>query len=189
MTFDFAIYAICFGAGLVFTIATAVLGHLFGGHGGDAGIGTGGHAEAGMDSSGVPGISVFSPTVIAAFITSVGGLGMIFCSFDATKSPLLSAPLSVFGGLMLAGALVWMFRAIFRRTESSSEAHVADLVGVSATIITPIPANGVGEIAYVHAGTRYTAPARNERATSGLANGQTVKIVRVVGSQFYVQPV
>ena len=55
-------------------------------------------------------------------------------------------------------------------------------------MITPIPANGVGEIAYVQSGTRYSAPARDERGAP-VGNGQTVKIVRVVGSQFYVVPI
>ena len=59
---------------------------------------------------------------------------------------------------------------------------------MTATVITPIPANGVGEIAYVQAGSRYSAPARDERG-SPVANGQTVKIVRIVGSQFYVVPI
>ena len=55
-------------------------------------------------------------------------------------------------------------------------------------LITPIPADGVGEIAYVQAGSRYTAPARTEGGAA-VTNGQTVKIVRIVGTQFYVTPV
>jgi hypothetical protein len=55
-----------------------------------------------------------------------------------------------------------------------------------ASIITPIPENGVGEIAYVQGGTRYTAPARAEDAKP-IGNGQTVTISRVVGTQFFVK--
>ena len=70
------IYTICLALGLVFTIISAVAGHFFGGHdGGD--VGTGGHAEAGYDHSGVPGISFFSPTVLACFVTAFGGCGLI----------------------------------------------------------------------------------------------------------------
>ena len=50
----------------------------------------------------------------------------------------------------------------------------------------PIPENGVGEIAYVVGGTRYSAPARAEN-NAAVANGQMVKITRIVGTQFYVQ--
>ena len=63
--------------------------------------------------------------------------------------------------------------------------RVADLVGQAATVITPVAADGVGEIAYVQAGTRYSAPARAEGGAA-FASGATVKITRVVGTQFYV---
>jgi membrane-bound ClpP family serine protease len=96
--------------------------------------------------------------------------------------------LSILGGLFIAAGVFFMFEAFFRRLQSSSESKVATLLGQSATIITPIPENGVGEIAYVQAGTRYSAPARNEGGAA-IANGQSVKIVRIVGTQFYVQQI
>jgi membrane-bound ClpP family serine protease len=90
--------------------------------------------------------------------------------------------------LVIAAGVVWVFGTVFHKTDSSSESRVATLVGMTATVITPIPPNGVGEIAYVQSGSRYSAPARNERGAP-VANGQTVKIVRTVGSQFYVVPI
>jgi len=59
MKTEFLFYSICFGTGLLFTIVTALLGHLFGGHGADSGtdVGTGGHAEAGFEDTGMPGLS------------------------------------------------------------------------------------------------------------------------------------
>ncbi|HEY3760488.1 MAG TPA: NfeD family protein [Verrucomicrobiae bacterium] len=189
MSMIFLIYVICFGVGLVFTIASAFLGHLFGGHEAPQGdVGSGGHAEAGLEESDMPGISIFSPTTVASFITSLGGLGMIFSSIDATKSIWISAPLSVLGALVIAAGVFFMFAALFQTLQSSSESRVGQMVGQPATIITPIPINGVGEIAYVQSGTRYTAPAREEKGTA-IASGQSVKVVRVVGSQFYVQPI
>ena len=185
---NFLVYTICFGVGLVFTLASAVFGHLFGGHDAHADVGTGGHAEAGFEQTGMPGISPFSPTTIASFVTALGGMGMIFSSMDATKSVWISAPLSVLCGFVIAAGVFWLFEIIFRKTQSSSESIVATLLGQSATIITPIPLNGVGEIAYVQAGTRYSAPARDENGRA-VASGQTVKIVRVVGTQFYVQSI
>jgi membrane protein implicated in regulation of membrane protease activity len=185
---DFVVYAICFGFGLLFAVISAFMGHLFGGHDAHVDVGTGGHAEAGFQDTGMPGLSPFSPTSICSFITAFGALGLIFSRIEATKSPWISAPLATVGGLVIAGCVVTLFSYVFHKTQSSSESRVGTLVGMSATVITPIPANGVGEIAYVQAGTRYTAPARNERAAA-VSNGQTVKIVRVVGSQFYVTPI
>ena len=184
---NFLIYSICFGVGLVFTLVSAVAGHFFGGsHEVQPEVGTGGHVEAGFEQTGMPGIAPFSPTTIACFITAMGGLGMIFSNIDATKSVWISAPLSIVGGLLIAAGVFFLFDAVFHQLQSSSESHVAQLLGQTAIIITPVPANGVGEIAYVQAGTRYTAPAREEHGAT-IANGQSVKIVRIVGTQFYVQ--
>ena len=181
---DFIVYLTCLGAGLVFTFISAVAGHLFGGHEGHLG-GSGGHAEAGADMSDMPGVSAFSPTVLAAFVMSFGGFGIIFHQIPATRSPWLSAPLAVLGGSLTASGFLWLLRQLFRRTQSSSESKVGSLSGLVATIVSPIPENGVGEIAYVQAGTRYTAPARAENGVS-IAAGQSVTITRVIGSQFYV---
>ena len=185
---DFLFYAVCFGVGLLFAIVSAFLGHLFGGHDAHVDVGTGGHAEAGFQDTGMPGLSPFSPTTITAFLTAFGGLGLIFTKLEATHSPWISAPLAVLGALIIAAGVVWLFGTVFHKMDSSSESHLATLAGMSATVITPIPANGVGEIAYVQAGTRYSAPARDERGAP-VANGQTVKIVRIVGTQFYVAPI
>ncbi|MBI5380953.1 MAG: hypothetical protein HZA31_03535 [Opitutae bacterium] len=182
-------YAICLITGLLFTIGCALAGHGFGGHDVDHGdIGTGGHAEAGFDHSGIPGISFFSPMVLASFITAFGGLGIIFSGIEATKSVWVSAPLSVAGAFLIALAVLWLFNLVFSRSQSSSEARVASLVGMTASLLSPIPENGVGEIAYVQGSTRYTAPARAEKGLP-LAQGQTVRITRVVGTQYFVEPV
>jgi membrane-bound ClpP family serine protease len=180
------IYAVCLAVGLLFTIISAVAGHFFGGSDAHADIGTGGHVEAGFDHSGMPGISFFSPTVLASFVTAFGAFGLIFTRIPPTSSVWASAPLSAVGGGVVAWLVFLLFNAMFARTQSSSESHVASLVGQTASVITPIPADGVGEIAYVQGGTRYTAPARADDGAP-IGNGKTVRICRVVGTQFYVQ--
>jgi membrane protein implicated in regulation of membrane protease activity len=125
---------------------------------------------------------------MASFVTAFGGLGIIFSRIEATSKPWISAPLSALGGVVIAAAVFSLFAKLFSKTQSSSESHVASLIGQDATVITPIPENGVGEIAYVQAGTRYTAPARAERGTA-IAAGQSAKITRTVGSQFYVEKI
>ncbi|PTX96407.1 hypothetical protein [Opitutus sp. ER46] len=184
-------YAVCLVVGLLFTLISAVAGHVFGGGHDVAGgqdIGTGGHAEAGFDDAGIPGISFFSPVVLASFITAFGGFGILFTDIPATSDVWLSAPLSIVGALLVALGVLALFNAIFRRTQSSSESHIASVVGLPASLMSPIPENGVGEIAYVQASTRYTAPARAEKGVA-LAMGQTVRITRVVGTQFFVEPI
>lgn len=190
----FLIYVVCFGVGLVFTVVSAFMADIFGGHeiGGDVGgvdghaeAGTGGHAEAGFGSHDMPGFSPLSPATIASFVTAFGGIGMILSRIEATKSAWINGPLAALGGLAVAALVLSLFRTVFRKTQGSSESRVAQLIGASATVITPIASNGVGEIAYIDAGSRYTAPARSE---NGLAfgNGQTVRISRIVGTTYFV---
>jgi membrane-bound ClpP family serine protease len=184
---DFIIYFICLGVGLVFTLLTAFFGHIFGGGGHDAHVGgSGGHAEAGGDTSDMPGVSIFSPTVMATFITAFGGFGLIFHQIPLTHSVFFSAPLAILCAMITAAGTLFILRQLFRSTQSSSESKVGELTGSVGHIITPIPQNGVGEIAYVQGGSRYTAPAREETGAP-VPTGAAVKIVRIVGSQFYVK--
>ena len=180
----FTVYLVCFGVGLFFTVVSAFFaefaGHDAHGHGGHA------HTEAGGGGGHeMPGFSALSPTTIATFITGFGGLGLILSSIGFAKSAWLSVPLAAVGGLGIAALVFLLFRKIFSSTQSSSEGRVRELFGRSATVITPIAAGGVGEIAYEQGGSRYTAPAREVESLVCPA-GATVRIVRVVGSQFHV---
>jgi membrane protein implicated in regulation of membrane protease activity len=182
------VYLVCFLIGLLFTVISLFFGHALGGHDAHVDVGTGGHAEAGYEHSGMPGITPFSPTILCSFLTACGGFGLIFSHIEATNNIWISVPLSLLCGLIIAAAVFWLFAAIFRGTQSSSESHLGSLIGRTATVISPIPAAGVGEIAYVQAGTRYTAPAR-EQAGVAVGTGQTVKITRVAESQFFVSAI
>jgi len=179
------VYAICFFVGLLFTLVSAFFGHLFGGHDAHVEIGTGGHAEAGGDHAGMPGLSPFSPTTICSFITAFGGFGLIFSKIPATSNVWISLPLAILFGLIVAAGVMWLFGLLFHHSQGSSESRVGTLVGHTATVITPIPPAGVGEIAYVQCGTRYTAPAREQNGAA-VGNGQTVTITRIAESQFFV---
>jgi membrane protein implicated in regulation of membrane protease activity len=182
------IYTACLALGLLFTIISAITSHFFGGGGHDAhvDVGTGGHAEAGFDQSGIPGISFFSPTVLSCFVTAFGACGLVLTRIEATRSIWISAPISAVAGGVIAGLTLLLFNYMFQRTQSSSEPRVATLVGQTASIITPIPTDGVGEIAYVHGGSRYTAPARTEAGTP-IGAGKPVRITRIAGTQYFVE--
>ncbi len=180
------IYGVCVAVGVLFTLFSAVFGHFFGGGDVHGDIGTGGHVEAGLDTHGMPGISFFSPTVMACFLTAFGAFGLVFTHIQATSSVWVSAPLSACSGGVIAWLVFLFFNWMFGRTQSSSESKVAELQGQTASIITPIPKDGVGEIAYVQSGTRYTAPARTESGVA-IGAGKTVRISKIVGTQFYVE--
>src|SRR5215468_515023 len=114
------IYIACLALGLLFTIISAVAGHLFGGHDIHTDVGTGGHAEAGYDHSGVPGISFFSPTVLSCFVTAFRACGLILSRVDATRSVWVSAPISAVAGVIMASVAFFLFNWMFKQTQSSS---------------------------------------------------------------------
>src|SRR5579862_9281807 len=88
------VYLVCFLIGLLFTLISFFFGHELGGHGGHVDVGTGGHAEAGYEHTGMPGITPFSPTILCSFLTAFGGFGLIFSHLEATSNVWISAPLS-----------------------------------------------------------------------------------------------
>jgi hypothetical protein len=183
------IYPICLAVGLIFTIFSAVTSHFFGGHdfgAHGADVGTGGHADAGYDHSGLPGISFFSPTVLSSFVTAFGACGLILERIPATNSIWISAPLSAVAGMLIASLTFFLFNAMFKKFQGSSESRVATLIGQIASVASPIPKNGVGEISYVQGGSRYTAPARTADG-SPVTTGKCVRISRIVGTQFFVE--
>ncbi len=185
MSLDSLIYLICLGGGFLFLVLLALMGHFFdsGGHGD---VGSGGHAESGADGSDGSGVSAFSPMIIAAFATGFGAFGYLLSLVPATKSPALSAPLAAVGAFAFASAVVAGLRMVFRKTQSSSESTIASVVGITATLGTGIPENGVGEIVYVQGGSRYTAPARTEDGKA-IPTGAPVIVTRIVGTQFFVK--
>src|SRR3954451_8272373 len=115
------IYTACLALGLLFTVISAIAGHFFGGHDGGAGVGTGGHAEAGYDHTGVPGISFFSPTVLACFVTAFGACGLVLSHIKGTESMWISAPISSIAGALMAFVAFSLFNWMFEKTQSSSE--------------------------------------------------------------------
>src|SRR5215475_6052906 len=135
------IYIACLALGLLFTIISAAMGHLFGGHDVHTDVGTGGHAEAGYDHSGVPGLSFFSPTVLSCFVTAFGACGLILSRVESTKSVWISAPISAVAGVFMAFIAFMLFNWMFKQTQSSSESRISTLTGLTASIVTPIPEN------------------------------------------------
>ncbi|MSR65735.1 MAG: hypothetical protein EXS18_08160 [Verrucomicrobiae bacterium] len=194
----FSVYAICFGIGLVFALISAVTAGVFGGHhgldhhvdsgGADHGVDAAGGHQATPDATGghMPEFSPVSPVTIFTFITCFGGAGMILSRIDATNHAFAHLPLSLLAGFGGAAIVFAIFSKVFSATQSSSEARVAGLIGHVATVVTPIPENGPGEIAYVVGGSRYNAPAREDSGQS-VPTGAEVKITRVVGGSYYVK--
>ncbi len=127
-----------------------------------------------------------SPISIAAFVTSFGGIGIIATqAFGADSAS--SLVWAVGGSIVVAVVSHFVFFYAFIAPQASSALKTADIVGQTAEVTVPIPANGVGEVAYVAMGERHTATARSadnkEVPRGALVNVEemagTVVIVRV----------
>lgn len=169
----------CLAFGAFYSVISLVLG----GHGFDHGIDHGGGADGAHHASDGP--SPFNPLVIASAITAFGAVGLI-----ANKGFGMSNIWSTIVALGFAGAIgAGIFFGIVKfmyNSQSNSLFSLEDLADTEAEVLTPIPEDGLGEIAYVINGTRYTLSAR---ALEGgrIKRGAEVIIREVAGNVAVVQ--
>ena len=180
----------CFAFGLIFTVATFMLGAFGGGHGlhipgldgllghGDAG----GHGAAGHHGT---SISPFNLSTISAFLTWFGGAGYLlerYSSFTGGLVVLLATGSGLVGGGII---FVTLTRYVAPRlTEMRPEDY--QLVGTAGRVTSPIRAGGTGEIVYTLAGTRRSDGARSVSGEA-LERGAEVVILKVERGIAYVE--
>ncbi len=161
------------------------IGHDIGaGHGADIGhdAGTHNHASHGDDADSP---SPFNPMVIASSITTFGAIGLISMTgfgLDSLMSTIVALGFAgTIGVALFFGVVKFMYGS-----QSNSVFSLEDLIGFEAEVITPLPENGLGEIAYKANGIRSTLSARS---TEGVAvkRGTAVIIREIVGSVALVQ--
>lgn len=149
------------------------------GHG--AGPAADGHA--GLDHAGID-YSPFSPLSVAGTLCGFGAGGLIASGLGWTQSLGL---LGAIGGGTVSGLLLWLLIGkLLYSMQGSSEAHVADMIGLEAEVLTPLQPGATGEVAYILDGTRYTAPARMH-GEGGAAQHETVRIRRLQDNVVYVE--
>lgn len=182
------VYLFCFALGLIFAVISGILGGVFGG--GDAHVPAGGHdidvgSPTHVDSGNVH-FSPLSPVTICMFITAFGGAGLL--GKQVLELPFAGhLALATFAGIAVAVATFFLFAALFRATQGSSVVTQADTIGIDAEVTVAIPRDGLGEIAYVLRGSRYTAPARGVTGEPFPAR-QTVTVRKIVGGTLLVAP-
>jgi len=170
----FFMFCICVGLGY------GVVSALLGGHGGDADvhIDADGHLDAGQ-------ISPVSGPVIAMFVTGFGAGGIVAQKgFGVAAGP--AVLIALLTGLVLAALIFGFLSLVLSHTQAGTEYTAAEIVGMTAEVITTIPAGGTGEIAYVVKGQRERAAAQ-AREPEGVAKGSQVLIERMVGSIAHVR--
>jgi len=146
--------------------------------GGDLHVDASGHFDVGHPHP-------ISGTTIATFITGFGAGGIVghyLLAWPFGAGLLLASG----SGLLLAAAAYLVLQLIFSQTQAGSEHTVQDAVGREAEVITTIPEQGTGEIAYLIRGQREQAPARSVDGAS-IPHGRLVVIEKMTGQTAYVR--
>lgn len=120
---------------------------------------------------GLGGSEWFTGAALAGFLGALGFGGALVWAL--TGNTTLAWIVGVLAGLGL-GALVGWVTARMRNTDSGLAPGARELVGVTATVATPIPAGGYGTVRLHHGGHLTTMNARSEEP---VAAGQTVWVI------------
>ena len=187
-------YLVCLLLGLFYGLFAGLFS-LVGGHLGGAEHGeiSPGHTapevsqmghEPGTVDSGMH-MTPFSPVILSIFLVSFGGTGL--ATMQLLGWEIASLAVAAPSGFVMAALTFAMFNKIFSVTQGSSEPTQQEAIGKEAEVITPIPADGLGEIAYNRRGSRFSAAARSESGAP-IAKQTVVTVTRVVGHTFYVKP-
>ncbi len=187
-------------AGCGYIVVSAFLGHLAesfgvdhagggdGGGGADAsyGVTAEGHGATSTTSVGASTFHFpfFSPLAVATLFGSIGAWGLIVkhgVQVGDGASLLIALPLAA----ATAYAVTYAAWRIVTASRATSAFRLAELVGASAEVLTPIPAGGMGEVAATVGGERFTGPAREAHGLA-VSRGASVTIVRVTGATLVV---
>lgn len=174
------LYFSMLAAGLVFALGTLLLSN-----GGDADADAG-DVDTDVDVDGGGDLRLFSPVTLATFMAVFGATGLVATigfGVDARASLLIAA-------LVAAGAslgVAYVYGRVLVAMHGSTDLRQADMIGIDAMVITPIPADGMGEVMFEVNSERITRPARS--FDNGAINrGTSVVIDHVTGVHVVVRP-
>lgn len=186
-------YLVCLLLGLFYGLLAGVFSLVGGHHDIHHDFETPGHTpsevaqmghEPGTVDSGIH-MTPFNPVVVAIFLVSFGGTGLATMQLFGWN--LASLAVAAPSGFAMGGVTFAIFEKLFSITQGSSEPAQQEIIGKEAEVITPIPENGLGEIAYNRRGSRFTAAARSESG-GAVAKQTVVTVTRIVGHTYFVKP-
>ncbi len=177
-------YLVCFGIGLVLSLATALggFGHLHLGHFGRLHVGHSAHGHHGSH-----GFTALNGFTITAFLCWFGGAGYLLRHYSGLMAPLvlLLAVISGTFGAWLLWAL--LFKVLLPRERVLNSADT-EMTGVLAQVSDSIRSgDGIGEILYVQTGAHRSSAARSDDGRS-IERGTEVVVIRYERGVAYVRP-
>jgi len=160
-------YLIFFGVGVGFILLSLLLGEF-------------------METEG-SAFSFLKPTLIAVFLTVVGGLGLLLTPrFYGSLGDGVVLAISIMGGFVVATAVNIAIVKPLYKAQNTSTFGKEETIGLRATVISYIPAGGYGKISYSISGSLVTSPAKSEDGDE-IKSGESVEIVNIEGSTYYVR--
>ncbi len=126
------------------------------------------------------GVSALSPIVVANFVTSFGGFGLVATQLFHLPDIISLIP-SAIGSSCIAVLMFLFYSRVLIAGQGSSEVRMTDISGTTAQVIVPIPRNGLGQVAFVVRGSRMTRSARSADGKS-IPRGTVVTIQAVAGN-------
>jgi hypothetical protein len=124
--------------------------------------------------------SPISPPILSTFMVVFGFSGMIGEKVLGLPTT-IAAPSAAVVSVLLAAVVFAALCKLFMVTQGTSHGALRDLIGSEAEVITPIPAEGVGEVAYTTTTGRASCAARSENATL-IPKHSVVTITQMTGS-------
>lgn len=185
-------YFICLLVGLIFAVFSFIFSGAFEAEvGADVSVDVG--ADVSMDGDIVGGdagvgdvhFPLFSPIVIACFVTAFGGGGIIGLKLFPF-APILSLPVALGTGVVIGLLVGLLVLKIFKVVQTNAVTTAKSIIGNIAEVTEPIPAAGVGEITFSGKGSRISGPARSEENID-IKRHAMVTITRMVGGLYYVR--
>jgi membrane protein implicated in regulation of membrane protease activity len=181
-------YLICFGVGLVLSVAFFLggfahlhLGHLHIGHSALA------HHGTGAQGSGSRGLSAVNGFTLTAFLCWFGGAGYLLHRYGIFVAPLILL-FSIVSGVFGA-ALLWaiLFKVLLPR-ERVLNFEDTEMTGVLAKVSDSIRSDGgIGEILFLQTGARRSSAARSDDGRT-IERGTEVVVIRYERGIAYVRP-
>jgi len=192
------LYLVLLGIGLIYAVLILIAGAVHDLHIPGFEVHVGEHDFGPVDVHAAPDVHMsdvshpsvkipsLSPIPIASFITAFGAFGLISMGlFEASSR--ISLVWAIIGGLIIAAIAHFAFGYFLIAPQGSSEVHLRDLIGTPAEVITPIPADSVGEVAFVAQGGRLTYTAKSLQGVA-IPRGTTVVIKNIIGGVAVVDP-
>jgi membrane protein implicated in regulation of membrane protease activity len=159
-----------------------VAGTFLFGHDHDAGHDHGGGHDAGASDSEAT-ISVFSGKVLATLLMGFGAAGAIARNYDLGY--LNSSLIGLLCGVLL-GALMYLVLGLFYKQQASSLVSTSSAVGCTGRVTLAIPEGAQGEVG-IQLDGQYCSFLASSSDGHPLAKGQSVRVVKTIGSELVVE--